>query len=130
VGRNTDSRPFANVLHLQAAYYVLTGIWPILHIRSFEMITGPKPERWLVRTLGGVVTAIGASLWTAARQSEPGAETSVLAFGGAAALAASDAIYALKRRISPVYLADAAVQAALIGALTRAIRAPRAAREE
>jgi hypothetical protein len=113
---------YRKVLRVQAVYYALTGIWPIINIESFETITGPKLERWLVRTLGGTVAAIGASLWTAARSPKPGTEVVVLAVGSAAALGASDAIYALKRRISPIYLADAAVQAALIAGLARTAR--------
>jgi hypothetical protein len=118
------SEAFRTVLRAQAAYYAFTGVWPIIHIGSFEAITGPKLERWIVRTLGGAVAVIGASLWTAARRFDPGPETTVLAVGSAAALGTSDAIYALKGRISPVYLTDAAVQAALIAALARTRRRP------
>jgi hypothetical protein len=123
VDGDSACKSFHKVLRVQAAYYALTGAWPIIHIASFEAITGPKLERWLVRTLGGTVAAIGASLWTAARGLNPGPETTVLAIGSAAALGTSDAIYALKRRISPIYLADAAVQIALIAALAHSRRA-------
>lgn len=38
-------------------YYLMTGIWPLLHIRSFVWMTGPKTDRWLVKAVGGLVTA-------------------------------------------------------------------------
>ena len=103
----------------QALYYAATGIWPLLDIRSFERITGPKVERWLVKTVGALVTAVGASLALAARDDPGRAETVVLATGSAAALGTIDAVYVAKRRISPVYLLDAMAQAALLVAWTR-----------
>ena len=47
---------------LQAAYYVGTGLWSLVHRRSFERVTGPKREYWLVRTVGALAVAIGAAL--------------------------------------------------------------------
>ncbi len=44
---------------LQGIYYVATGLWPILNMRSFEMVTGPKRDKWLVKTVGALITAIG-----------------------------------------------------------------------
>jgi hypothetical protein len=98
----------------QAAYYAISGIWPLLDIKSFERITGPKADRWLVKTVGALVTAIGASLALAARHDPAKAETVVLGAGSALGLGAIDVIYVAKRRISPVYLVDAIVQAALL----------------
>ena len=37
---------------IQAAYYTLTGIWPIVHRRSFEAVTGRKTDYWLVQMVG------------------------------------------------------------------------------
>ena len=69
---------------LQAGYYVVTGVWPLVHRRSFERITGPKVDYWLVRTVGVLVAAIGAGLAVGARNRvSPQLEvTAVLAAGG------------------------------------------------
>ena len=98
---------------LQAGYYVVTGVWPLVHRRSFERITGPKVDYWLVRTVGVLVAAIGAGLAVGARtRVSPQLEvTAVLAAGG---LAAIDVVETGRGRISPVYLADALLEAALI----------------
>src|SRR3954466_12104594 len=32
----------------QGVFDVLTGAWPLLHMRSFTAVTGPKREHWLV----------------------------------------------------------------------------------
>jgi hypothetical protein len=97
-----------------ATYYAATGIWPLLDIQSFERVTGPKTDRWLVKTVGILVAAIGASLALAARDNPARAETVVLAAGSALALGTIDAVYVAKRTISPVYLLDALAQAALV----------------
>ena len=34
------------LLAFQSAYYGLTGTWPILHLASFEAVTGPKTDDW------------------------------------------------------------------------------------
>ena len=41
----------------QGAYYVASGLWPIFHRRSFEAVTGPKKDWWLVVTVGVSGTA-------------------------------------------------------------------------
>lgn len=100
----------------QGGYYLITGIWPLLHMRSFEAISGPKTDRWLVKTAGVLITAIGATLLIADRRERAATpEATVLATGSAAGLMAIDVVYASKRRISSVYLLDAAAELALIG---------------
>ena len=97
----------------QGALYVATGVWPLLHMSSFEAVTGPKLERWLVRTVGVLVATIGATLALAARRGAVAPELRLLAGGSAAGLAAIELWYGGRRRISPVYLADAALELAL-----------------
>jgi hypothetical protein len=81
----------------------------------FEAATGPKREWWLVQTVGALVTVIGSTLLASARLNRSSPEMLGLAAGSAAALAGIDILYVIKRRISPRYLLDAAVQIALLG---------------
>jgi hypothetical protein len=106
------------LLRLQAAYWLATGMWPLLDMRTFEWITGPKRDRWLVKTVGLLVTTIGAVLWrgTGSTGAPTHRDTLALAAGGAASLAAIDAWYAAQRAISPVYLLDAAAEVAFVAA--------------
>ena len=97
----------------QAAYYIVTGVWPIIDIRSFEAITGPKADRWLVKTVGALVATTGAALGVASRQRRFPREVVLLAAGNAVVLAGVDIIYVAKRRISPIYLLDALPELAL-----------------
>ncbi len=51
--------------------YFATGLWPILNMRSFEVVTGPKRDKSLVKTVGALITAIGSTLlFSAARKPE------------------------------------------------------------
>ena len=102
------------------AYCVATGIWPFVHLRSFLAVTGPKSEIWLLRTFSGLITMVGAVLYRAGREADPSADAKALASGSALVLGAADVWYPVKGRISPVYLLDAAVQAAFLAGLARA----------
>lgn len=99
----------------QGAFYVLSGVWPILHLKSFEKVTGPKPEGWLVKTVGALVAVVGAGLLFAGlHRKRVSPELRIVAAGAAAALGAVDIVYPLKHRISKVYLLDAVPEAAIV----------------
>jgi hypothetical protein len=54
--------PARRLATIQGAYYLLTGLWPLAHLRSFQAVTGPKLEPWLVKTVGVLAAAIGFTL--------------------------------------------------------------------
>ncbi|HEX6408029.1 MAG TPA: hypothetical protein VFZ90_12680 [Gemmatimonadales bacterium] len=66
-----------------------------------------------MRTVGVLVTVIGAVLLLAGRRRRVTDEIVLLAVGSALGLAAIDVIYAVSGRISAVYLADALVEVGL-----------------
>src|SRR5688572_20831360 len=96
----------------QGIFYVATGLWPIIHLRSFEAVTGPKVDKWLVRTFGGLVSAVGAALIAGAFE-KPSRAIKLLGIGSAVALATADLVYSLRGTISKVYLGDAAAEGAV-----------------
>ena len=121
-----DHRQAARRLaRLMGWYYLVTGVWPLLHIRSFEWITGRKTDTWLVKAVGGLVTTTGATLLLAAERDAVGPEVAALAAGNAVALTAVDVVYVVKGRIRWVYLLDAVLEIALlvygVGILRRAV---------
>jgi hypothetical protein len=115
VSSGTAAGEAARALALgQGVYFGATGLWPVFHLRSFEAVTGPKPEGWLVKTVGGLLSVIGVALVASSRRRAVSRESALLAAGSAMALAAVDVWYAgVRRRISPVYLADAPIEIAL-----------------
>jgi hypothetical protein len=98
----------------QGAYYVATGLWPLVSPRSYQVVTGPKREAWSAKTAGVLAAVIGGVLVYAGLRRRRPSEMALLAMGSAAAFAAIDVIYVAKRRIPRVYLADAAVEIALL----------------
>lgn len=99
-------------------FNVITGGWPILHMRSFEAVSGPKTDRWLVRTVGALLLANGLVQLTAGPSPEATRQARRLGIGTAAALAAVDLVYAPPGRISRVYLLDAVVESGWLLAWT------------
>ena len=106
----------------QSAFYLATGLWPIVSLRTFEAVTGPKAEGWLVKTVGGLIAVAGAAMGSAAAARRVTPEVAVVGAGCAATLAAIDVIYVARRRIPPIYLADAAVEIGLVAAWAMAAR--------
>lgn len=101
---------------VQGIVYVLTGVWPLVHMASFLAVTGPKTDLWLVNTVGVLVAVIGAVLLTAVGRGLPRIEIRLLGAASAAALAAIDIYYVTAGVIWPIYLADAVFEIVLAAA--------------
>lgn len=116
------------LLLAQGVYYLVTGLWALVSLSTFELVTGPKVDDWLVQTVGALLLAIGASLVIGARRAKPAPETLVLAGGTALAFIAIELTFVLNGRISPIYLADTAVELVFLGgALWAGLRSFRSA---
>jgi hypothetical protein len=102
-----------NLALLQGIFYTVTGVWPIIHMNSFEAVTGPKVDKWLVKTAGVLVTGIGATLILASMNRRVTPEARLLAIFSALGLTGIDVVYAITGRISKIYLLDAATEVVL-----------------
>jgi hypothetical protein len=102
---------------LQGLFYFGAGAWPLVHMKSFEKVTGPKVDDWLVKTVGILITASGGIFLHAALSEKLIPEdVALLAAADALALGGVSLIYSLKGRISKVYLLDALTELALVAA--------------
>jgi hypothetical protein len=108
---------------VQGAYFLATGIWPLLDRRGFERVTGPKADFWLAQTVGVLVGVVGGALLLAERRNRITPELELLAVGSAAGLGLVDVVFSLRGRISKVYLLDAALEAAFVAGWLRSDRA-------
>lgn len=45
----------------QGAFNVVGGAWPLVSMRSFEWVFGPKQDRWLEQTVAGLLISAGWS---------------------------------------------------------------------
>lgn len=111
-----------NVVPLgQGLYYFITGVWPLLSIKTFQKVTGPKHDLWLVKTTGLLIAVIGAVLIVAALRGMLIPEVALLAMGSAGVLIGVEIVYVSKRVISWIYLLDAVAELLIIVGWLRAL---------
>lgn len=101
---------FKIILISHAAYILLTGIWPIVDIRSFMMVTGPKEDIWLVKTVGALLIPVALCMLSYLRITTSKWPVIILAIGISIAFMCIDIYYATTDVISDIYLADAAAE--------------------
>jgi hypothetical protein len=119
------NRLFTGLCWFQGAYYFATGVWPLVSMRTFKMVTGEKTDNlptgleadhWLVMTVSVLITAIAVTLLVAAWRRTQAVELAVLAIGAAIGLTSIDVVYTWRGVILPIYLLDAAIEVPLIAA--------------
>lgn len=109
--RSTHTGLMGNILALvQGSYFLLTGLWPIAHIQSFMLVTGPKEDLWLVKTVGMLAAAVGLGLCMAAARKVVTLPIIIIAMACALGFALVDLVYVAQRVIPPVYLLDAGAE--------------------
>lgn len=101
-----NERPLPTPIRAQGLYYIVAGVWPVVHMRSFVAVTGDKRERWLVRTFGLLTAAVGFALL---RGSSP-RDAARLGWSAAAAIGIPDVVYWARGRLPVPYLLDGIAQ--------------------
>jgi hypothetical protein len=124
--------PAVALAWLQGSYFFLTGIWPIVHLRSFLWVTGPKTDHlvtgreedhWLLMTVSVLIVSVGLTLLVSAYRRSVSAEIATLAIAASLGLTAIDVIYVARQVIWPIYLLDAVIEVILISAWLVALAA-------
>lgn len=115
VHNETRVRRTTAIARVQGVYYVATGVWPFLNRTTFEWITGPKIDYWVVGSFGVVLAVIGGVLLLAARAERITREIAVLGAGSALAVASCDLLAGVQPRNTGAYFADAVVEVGLVG---------------
>lgn len=111
-----NNRALSNVFLFQGAYFVITGVWPLLGMDSFITATGPKQDTWLVEMVGLLSVSIGITfIVTSLRKQKP---PLVLGYSVALSFLFMDLIYVIKDVIGSVYLLDGAIQLIFISVVT------------
>lgn len=107
--------PTKTIILAQGIYYLITALWAIIHIKSFEKVTGPKTDHWLVYTVAGMIVCSSLVFLSASIGPFPvSKEVLILAFSNAFVLAFIDIAFSLKNIIRKIYLLDAAAEISLI----------------
>ena len=97
------------LIGLHAAYLLIGGAWPLVHMPSFEAVTGPKDEHWLVRSVAGILIVISITLFAQLGKGRIEYAAITTAMGASFVLAMVGIITAIAAVISPIYLVDGAV---------------------
>jgi hypothetical protein len=121
MGRTSTRSPAEGVAVAHGVFNVVGGLWPLVHLRSFEWVFGPKTDVWLQRTTGGLLVSAGLAQLAAAPGPQGPAQARRIGLGTALTLLAVDLVYVPKGRIRPTYLLDAAMQTGWIRTWLRSV---------
>ncbi|WP_207495126.1 hypothetical protein [Aridibaculum aurantiacum] len=99
------------LLAIQGIYCLVTAVWPLIHLKSFLTVTGPKTDIWLLETVSVLILAIAVLLLLHLLYLSPVVPVAVMAIVMSAGLLFIDVYYPSVSRIADVYLADAIMQA-------------------
>lgn len=95
----------------QGLYLLLSGLWPLVHYRSFETVTGPKADPWLVRTVAGLAATMGYVQLRSGASEEGTSAARRIGMGAALTFGTIGVVYGGSGRISRIYLLESAVEA-------------------
>jgi len=105
----------SHIFLIQAIYYFVTGLWPVMDIVSFMNVTGPKTDIWLVKMVGMLTVVIAVTLFSTYRKFNTTVIT--LSVCSATSYIIIDVYYYFNGTISFVYLVDAILEALIIGSV-------------
>lgn len=117
----------ARVLAGQGVYYLLTGLWPLVHFHSFASIVNLPTQPFQAHRFAVLVVVIGAFLLEHVRRGTTGPSPTLLGLAAAAAIALVEAIWLPRITGASGLWVDLGVQLALVAALT--LLYPRETRE-
>lgn len=122
---NLSPSNFARRLAIaHGAIYVVSGLWPVVNIRSFMWATGPKIDQWLVKTVGLLLASSGFVMLNSIannqrKEEQRSAKASVsdelaqIALSQCLILGSVSLFYSLRKRISKIYLLDSLMEYSL-----------------
>ncbi len=105
------------VMLAQGAYYVITGLWPLVHFPSFAEVVGQQINPFQAQAFGAVIIVVGAALIEAARREPPGAYPTMLGTAVASAIAIVSLFWLPRSATSSGLWLDFIVEVAIAAAL-------------
>ena len=101
-------RLYRVLIFIQGSYTLLTAVWALIDIDSFMLVTGPKSDIWLVKTVAVVLISVGLSLLASFKKFSLTAV--ILGFTTALGLACIDFYYTSQQVIKWVYAIDGVIE--------------------
>jgi hypothetical protein len=107
-------QPAQRAGRIQGGYYLLGGLWRLLHPRSFERAAGPKPDQFQTDVTAALFAAAGVALIAGTVKGAPQGSARVLAISAPVAVAAIDLRH--RRQIRGLFRVEAALEIAFAAA--------------
>ena len=107
-------RAQSTVAAAQGTCYLIMGLWPLTHMESFELFTGPKHNPALMQVTGGLLTVIGIILLLGSMQRAVSSTTAFLGAGIAAVLAFLATSFVATGHMPSIYLWDVALETGFV----------------
>jgi predicted outer membrane lipoprotein len=101
----------------QGAYYMLSGLWPLVHFSSFAQIVALRINPFQAQSFGALLIVIGASLLEASRRQPPGAFPTLLGVAVAAAIAVINLVWLPRLAVRSGLWIDVLIEVAIASAL-------------
>lgn len=97
---------FKWLCYSQGSYTLITALWALIDIRSFMLVTGPKTDIWLVKTVAILLLPIGTCILLGIFLKQDQWIVLLIASMTALGLVAIDFYYTINGTISIIYQLD------------------------
>ncbi len=100
------------VLLIQGGYYILAGLWPLIHFSSFTRFVAVDMNPFQSQVFAGLLVVIGAVLIEGARREPPGPYPTLLGAAVAGAIAVVSLMWLPRFAVATGLWADLALEVA------------------
>lgn len=99
-----------SLLITQGVYYFVTGLWPLVFLNGFLVVTGSAADLWRVKTVSLLILFIGLALLKGSAQKNNNQVINLLSVVSAFLLLFIDLYSLLNGAVSKIYMIDGFVQ--------------------
>ena len=104
------SKQMRALVVIQGSYYMVTALWPLIHIESYMALVGPITDIWLAKTVATMVIAIAITMFYHLSLRTDHRPLVLLGMSSSLAFVYTDMYYTTKGTLSYIYLLDAAAE--------------------
>jgi hypothetical protein len=101
---------YTALLWVQGSYTIVTALWGLVDIESFMMVTGPKTDIWLVKTVSILLLPIAVVFFYSLYFNTDQRLVAIVGWLTALGLACIDFYYTANQTIRWVYAADGVLE--------------------
>lgn len=95
---------------IQGSYYMVSALWPLIHIESYMWLVGPITDVWLAKTVATMVIAISITMFFHLILNTDSRPLILLGIATSLAFAYTDTYYTVNGTLSSIYFLDAAAE--------------------